>query len=272
MDATVADSPTFHRFSSLPPEIRMLIWWYAIPKYEPPALFFYQAGLWRSLEPKRRCRILEYMHQELDCVSVMSTALHQVNHEARMTAIGYNPYRKLNENIREDRDEQMMQLPTRTFDLNYDALFIAGDQWNAMFHEPIDLMFDTGGEHEFHPGFRYLAITEELFADVFGKLPGVIDSWALELLVLFVILDAPPDLHFQPSESKTQRRWELENLDGSPTFGRAWDNRARWQAEDVRHKPLENKIQKVHQEIYYGNVFDRHRWGVDIRPVVAVRR
>jgi hypothetical protein len=47
MTATTTN-PSFYLFPKLPPEIREMIWWYAMPEKDDPALFSYKGGCWHE--------------------------------------------------------------------------------------------------------------------------------------------------------------------------------------------------------------------------------
>lgn len=92
------------------------------------------------------------------------------------------------------------------------------------------------------------------------------------LEVLFIIVDAQPDLQSADNDMKVQRRWEFERTQGGAFF---WnDDRGSFAFRDseyVGYKALYRLIEEANEGLGEG-LAQNHIRSFEIRPVFALRR
>ena len=217
MAAAATNSSSFPQFSALPSELRNLIWSYALPDKDEPALYFYRKGYWC---PTRRVindsddLFLEFCHQ-LQAHVPVAVPLVSVNREARSIALGWVREQGIERRFWEEAKHDVFARP---FDPNYDALYVPLDQrynfccepWDRPFEDPLffDQIYSTWAD------LTRLALPEamvrrktEWIAEAFG--------WFFPCLkILFIVVDTPPDQQLGDGDVKVQRRWELSSAQG----------------------------------------------------------
>ncbi|MCJ1278049.1 hypothetical protein MMC21_005863 [Puttea exsequens] len=280
MSVAAANSPTFPLFSSLAPEIRNQIWRDALPDKVGPALYFYKKGCWC---PRRRLKSEEdYNHQyeernlnfefRLDVLddSQFEVPLVFVNREARGITLAWVSEQGIE--IREENTRHPIFV--RPFESTCDALYLELDKWNDFLREPYDRQDEPDLLEQvvnIKSHLTRIAVPEELLRKEVATLQYMFD-WFNNLRVLYIIVDAQPDLQSADNDMKVQRRWEFES-----TRGRAlcWD--------DERHDfDCEDSENTCHEEVY--RLIEEARKGLgeglvrarmhsfEIRPAFAIRR
>ena len=305
----------FPLFSDLPAELRNQIWRNALLHQTGPALHFYKPGCWcpRQLtesdqrwDPNDEFNLdLEFRYDLLDHPHI-KIPLVFVNHEARAIALAWVCEQGIETHFRDDssdkngdddskQQQQRLDYFVRPFNLMYDAVYVAPDQWNEfMFSsfnrssEP-DLLDKTV---DVRPNITHLAVPEALLlrrddgagGDPFSEL----FEYYWWVRVLFVVLG---DVRPEPENGtkgppRPGRLWEL---DESTTYGAralVWDaERGRfeystkgddgeWIVGD-RGKALERRMEEVGSILSKSLTTRRDEnsnTNFEIRPVVAVAR
>ena len=281
MAAAVTNSSTFPLFSSLAPELRNQIWGDALPDKVGPALHFYRKGCWcprrlsesdegYDLENDENNLNFEFCHGLLDDV-LFEVPIIFVNREARGIAIAW----VLEQGI-EIRSGEDGQYPVfvRPFDPVRDALYIELDKWNDFLREPDDRQDQPdifGQLVDVKPNLTRIAIPEALLRNQVDTLSEMF-RYFFHLEVLFIIVDAQPDLQSLDSDAKAQRRWEFESTQGGAFF---WnEDRGGFDFQGSKYignEALYRLIEEASKELGDG-LAKNHIHSFEIRPVFAVRR
>ena len=316
---STTQAPTFPLFSNLPAEQRIQIWRDALPHQIGPALHFYKPGCWcpRQLTesdegwcPDDELNLnLEFRYDLLDHPNI-EIPLVFVNHEARAIALAWVRNQGIETHCRDvdnndDDNRQQQQRPiffVRPFDLMYDAVYVAPDQWNEFLISSLERgyepdLFDK--MHDVHPNIVHLAVPEALllqYDDGTGRDPfsDFFDCyWWVK--VLFVVLgDAQPEPEYLVRENCTKaplrpgRLWELDETTTHRARALVWDaehGRFDFATKDSdgeciigdRDEALERRMMEVGRILspslttrYDGNL--KFSFSFEIRPVVAVAR
>lgn len=278
--AAAANSSTFPHFPSLPPELRNQIWRDALPDKDGPALFFYRTGCWcprrlsasdegydADAEPNLN---LEFRHGLLDHVHV-EVPLVFVNREARGIALEWVCEQGIEMRFREDRQCHVFARP---FDLMQDALYVALDKWDEFCREPYERLFQPDLlEQAVSSGLSptRIAVPEALLRSEAATLPEMF-HWYLHVEVLFIVMDAQPDLRLEEDDMKVQRRWEVDSTQGRAFF---WnDEHGAFDLGDgeyIGDEGLYRRIEEASRGLGEGLV-ENHMHSFEIRPIFAVRR
>jgi hypothetical protein len=280
MAAAATNSSTFPLFSSLPSELRNQIWRDALPDKDGPALYLYKKGCWCPRPLSRPDElgdpansendlIFEFRHDLLDDVQV-EVPLVSVSREARGIALAWVRGQGIKRRPREDRQYPVF---VRSFDPTHDALYIALDKWDDFSGEPLVQPFELNLYEQFISHLTYLtriAVPEALLSSEVVLLPEMF-YYSCNLKVLFIIVDAPPDLQFAENDMTVQRRWEFESTQGGSFF---WNSkRGRFDlgvSENIGDEAL-YRLLEVNEGLCKGLVRE-HIGSFEIRPVFAVRR
>ncbi|KAI1636084.1 hypothetical protein F4809DRAFT_406293 [Biscogniauxia mediterranea] len=278
---TVTSPFTFPLFSNLPPELRNHIWRDALPNRVGPALCFYRKGLWR---PRRLTAtdegydpendelnlLFEFRYDLLDGAQV-EVPLLLVNREARSVALPW--VREQGIAIRPCGDGQD---PTfvRPFSLTRDALYVPVEKWDEFIAEPLERPFepDLIERHiDVVPHVTRLAVPEALLERHMRSLDEMFQNF-FRLEVLFVVLDASPDLPDAEGDSEAPAQWEFLSGGFEPIV---WDRRREEfsSASHVHgnHRALYEKLEQASMEIGIG-ISNAHMDSFEIQPCYARRR
>ncbi|MCJ1365048.1 hypothetical protein MMC16_004167 [Acarospora aff. strigata] len=284
MAAAATSSSTFPLFSSLCPELRNQIWHDALPGKVGPALYFYRKGCWcprrlskseEGYDPENDENNLnfEFRHSLLDDAQ-FEVPLAFVNREARGIALAWVREQGIKIRPGEDRQHHVF---VRPFDPMRDALYIALDQWDDFLYEPENRQFQPDLiEHlvDTKPDLTRIAVPEVLLRSEFATLSEMF-RYFFHLKVLFIIVDAQPDLQSADNDIKVQRRWEIESTQGEVFF---WNyDRGVFDFRDSKYIGNE-ALYRLIEEIEEANkglgegLSKNHIRSFEIRPVFAVRR
>lgn len=263
----------FSLFSSLPSELRIQIWHYALTLPEKrQSLVPYRKGCWKVPPSPSNERDpdeipLVFYHNLLDNIQV-EIPLFFVSHEARDVALSW--IRKHNIRMCFSDDKQSF-IFTRQFDPRCDVLYVPPDKKRSFLNEHWDKTRETGIQFVQFTTEQHLtcvAIPEALLhknsyiiCDIFENL------WNPK--VLFIILDTQPD--FEDNDTKVQQQWKLESFQG---MSLSWDYKQRkfeWKTgnviDEALHKLIEEAIKYLDEALIDGNIIS-----FEIRPVLAVKR
>lgn len=281
MAAAATNSSTFASFSSLPRELRDQVWRDALPDKVGPALCFYRKGCWcprrlstsdEGYDPENDENNLnfEFRHDLLDDIQ-FEIPLVSVNREARGIALTW--VREQGIEIRPRGDRQYPVL-VRPFDPMRDALYIALDKWDDFLCEPDDRQFQPDLFEllvDIKSDLTRIAVPEALLRSEVATLPEMFRNF-FNLKVLFIIVDAQPDLQSADNDVKVQRRWEFESTQGGAFF---WDDDRGCfdlgNSEYIGDEAVYRLIEKANKGLGEG-LAENHIRSFEIRPVFAVRR
>lgn len=281
MAAAATNSSTFPLFSSLALELRNQIWRDALPDKAGPALYFYRKGCWcprrlsksdEGYDPENDENNLnfEFRHDLLDDVQ-FEVPLVFVNREARGIALAWVREQGIEIRPREDR-----QYPAfvRPFDPMRDALYIVLDKWDDFLCEPDDRLSQPDLFEQLvdiKPDLTRIAVPEALLLSEVATLSEMF-RYFFHLKVLFIIVDAQPDLQSADNDMKVQRRWEFESTQGGAFF---WnDDRGGFDfgdSEYIGDEALYRLIEEANKGLGEG-LAKNHIRSFEVRPVLAVRR
>ncbi|KAJ5365175.1 hypothetical protein N7517_008061 [Penicillium concentricum] len=283
-----AGFPTFHPFSRLPPELRILIWHAALPEIDPPAMSPYQAGCWRPVpvtesEQEDTFHLasveMELHHELLDPIRV-KTPLTAVSHEARSVAIEWALKQGIEVQFHEGRQGLIF---LRTFDPMRDVIWFGQDSleafakecWgvHALANDPrqtLTVPIDTGS----------FAISERVLMED-ASLNFVLD--AIHCFsgdtVMYVIAGEHPSFDIIHGNcAKAQPRWEID--DSQKAKALAWNrHKKRFDVKspncgrEILHALCYNRVLEASQmvsELPSPSGGERTT-AFEIRPVYAVR-
>ena len=281
MAAVATNSSTFPLFSSLPPELRNQIWRDAVPDKVGPALYFYRKGCWcprrlstsdEGYDPENDENNLnfEFRHDLLHDAQ-FEVPLVFVNREARGVALAWVREQGIEIRPRENRQYPIF---VRPFDPMRDALYVALDKWDDFLLEPHDRQFQPDLFEQLvtiEPDLTRIAVPEALLRSNVTTLSSMFQYFYL-LKVLFIIVDAQPDLQSADNDMKVQRRWEFESTQGGAFF---WnDDRGSFAFGDSKYIGYE-ALYRLIEEANKGLgewLAENHIRSFEIRPVFAFRR
>ena len=155
-----------------------------------------------------------------------------------------------------------------------DALYIALEKWDDFLCEPDDRLsqqdlFEQLVDIKSDP--TRIAVPGALLRSEVVTLHEIFRYFFL-LKVLFIIVDAPPDLLSAENDVKVQRHWEFESTQGGAFF---WDyDRGSFDSGDSEYigdETLNRLIEKAKEGLGEG-LAKNHIRSFKIRPVFAVRR
>jgi len=206
----------------------------------------------------------------LDCVQ-FEVPLVFVNREARGIALAWVREQGIEIRYREDRQYPVFGCP---FDPMRDALYIALDQWEDFLCEPYDRQSEPDLFEKIvdvKEDLTRIAVPEALLRSEVASPPEMFWSF-YNLKVLFIIVDAQPDLQSADNDMKVQRRWEFESTHGGTFF---WnDDRGGFDfggSEYIGDEALYRLIEEANKGL--GEALAKsHIRSFEIRPVFAVRR
>ncbi|KAH6607296.1 hypothetical protein Trco_003609 [Trichoderma cornu-damae] len=196
--------PTFARFPSFPPELRLQIWRECLPDLDGITLHKYKKGCWGpeplekagSDEPQPAAGEaivkFDFRHDMLDDVR-FDVALLFVNREARGVALDWAREQGVELRFCEDRRRHVFVHP---FHPLRDALFVHSDQWEEFCLEPYDRLAQPdllGQVVTGSPELTRLAVPHTTIEADCSTVSDVF-HWFPRLQVLFIILDVQADL------------------------------------------------------------------------------
>lgn len=282
MAPAATHSSTFPLFSSLPRELRDQIWRDALPDKVGPALYFYRKGCWcpRRLstsdeegfdhENDENNLNFEFRHDLLDDIQ-FEIPLVFVNREARGNALAWVREQGIEIRPREDRQYPVF---VRPFDPMRDALYIALDKWDDFLCEPDDRQSQPDLFErlvDIKSDLTCIAVPDALLRSEVATLPEIF-RYFFHVKVLFIIVDAQPDLQSADNDVKVQRRWEIESTQGGAFF---WnDDRGGFDSGDsecIGDEALYRLIEEA-KEGLGEELAKNYIRSFEIRPVFAVRR
>lgn len=280
MAAAAIESSTFPLFSSLALELRDQIWRDALPPKVGPALYFYRKGCWyaRRLsesdegygpENDEHNLNVEFRHDLLDDVQ-LEVPLVFVNREARRVALTWIREQGLKIRPRKDRQHPVF---VRPFDPMRDVLYIALDKWVDFLCEPEDRLFQQDLIEQLvdvKSEVTRIAVPEALLRHEVATLPEML-TYFFDLKVLFIIVDAQPDLQSADNDMREQRWWELGSVGGAAFF---WnDDRGSFDFRDgeyIGDEALYRLIEEANKGLGEELAKNRIR-NFGVRPAFAIR-
>ena len=281
MAAAAINISTFPLFSSLPQELRDQIWRDTLPNKVGPALYFYRKGCWcprrlsvydEEYDPENNENNLnfEFRHDLLDNIQ-FEIPLVFVNREARGIALAW--VREQGIKIR-PRENKQYPLFLRSFDPIRDTLYVTLNKWDDFLIEPDDRTFqpDLCEQHfDIVTYITRIAIPEALFRSKIAILPELF-RYFFRLEVLFIVVNAQPDLQSTDNDIKVQSWWELESTkEGACFWNRDRGSFVLGNSENIGTEALYRLIEEISKgfgEELAKNYIRRF----EIRPVFAVRR
>lgn len=219
------DAAVFSLFPSLPAELRIQIWRDALPDKVEPALFFYKKGCWHprylteadaSYHPHddELNLVFEFHHELLDDIQLVLPSFF-VNREARGITLAW--IRSQGIKIRFYKKRQCLAF-TRSFNPEYDTLYVPLEKWDEFFIEPFDRLeepdlFDRTVDCP-GPQITRIAVPQTVLQRKVNPLPDLFE-WYSHLDTLFIIIDTPADLQPEDNDMGLQQRWELKSRQGA---------------------------------------------------------
>ena len=281
MAAATTDFSTFPLFSSFPQELRDQIWRDAMPDKVGPALHFYRKGCWcprrlskpdEGYDPENDENNLnfEFRHDLLDDI-IFEIPLVLVNHEARGVALAWIREQSIEIRPREDGKYPVF---VHLFDPMCDALYIALDKWDDFLCEPDDRLSQPDLFEQLvdiKSELTRIAVPEALLRSELATLPEMF-RYFLDLKVLFIVIDAQPDLQSAENDVKVQRWWEFDSTQGGAFY---WDyDRGGFDSGDSEYIGDETLYRLIEEakKALGGGLAKNHIRSFEIRPVFAVRR
>ncbi len=282
MAAVATNSSVFSLFSSLCPELRTQIWRDALPEGIGPALYSYKKGCWcprRLIESDEGYDPnndelnlnLEFRHDLLDNVQY-DVPLVFVNREACGIALAWVRQQSIEIRPRKDRQHPVF---VRPFDPTSDVLYVAFDKWDDFLTEQYDRQSEPDLFEKLvniEANITYIAVPEALLRSETSSLNEMIQLFS-RIEVLFIIVDAPPDLQCADNDIKVQRRWELESTQGGSFLwnldGGGFDS---GNSEPIGDKTLYRLIEEANKQGLGRELTYNHIRKFEIRPVFAVGR
>jgi len=281
MAAAATNSATFPLFSSLPPELRDQIWRDALPDQIGPALYFYRKGCWcpgRLLESDEgydpendeNNLTLEFRRDLIDNVQ-FELPLVYVNRDARKIALAWMHEQGIEIRLREERQYLVFSCP---YDSMRDALYIALDKWDDFLREPYDRQAQPDLIEklvDIRADLTRIAVPEALLRSEVATLPEMFEYFS-HIRVLFIVVDAQPDLQFADNAMKVQRRWEFASTRGGVFFWKKDRNGFDFgDRENIGGEALYWPSEEGFKGLGEG-LAKNHIRSFEIRPVFAVRR
>lgn len=282
---TTTNPSTFHFFSDLPPELRNQIWRNALPEKVRPGLYFYKKGYWcprrltesdEGYDPVRDDLnlLFEFRHDLLDKPQ-LELPLVFVNREARGIALTW--VREQGITIRPRPNGNGGQYPAFVlpFDPMRDALYIAFDDWNDCMMEPYDRMEEPDlldQNVEFIPEVTHIAVSEALLRREAAAIGGMFYHFYW-LKVLFIIVDAPPDLKPVGNDMEVEQRWEFESAPGGTFFWKR--DHGSFKFEGGEYLSIYEPLYKFIEEVVQGlsdYLASNGIISLEIRPAFAIRK
>lgn len=281
--AAATSSPsTFPHFPSLPPELRNLIWRAALPDKDGPALYPYRYGCCclrrlsksdANYDPDDRYNSnLEFCYDSLEVQ--VEVQLVFVNREARGIALGWVREQRIEMRFCEDRQCHVF---VRPFDPTRNVLYIACHRLRDFIAEPWERIISPLDHLRQMPSIDLdltrIAVPEAmLWNDDSITLFEMFEVY-VRPAVLFIIVDAPPDLE-EDNDVKVQRRWEVESTQGKRAFFFWNRDHGRFDLRDGEYiggEALYRRIEEASKKLSEW-LADSHVCSFEIRPVFAVRK
>lgn len=277
MAAVATNLSKFPRFTNLPPELRYLIWRWALPHDVGQVLFPYRKGCWcpRHLSESDEAytewcnTAFEFRHDLLDPVQIYMPLVF-VNQESRAVALAWA--REMGIQMRFQRNKQSFVF-VHQFDPVRDVLYVPLDKVDEFIHEPIDRQFEPdlfGRMLDVQPNVRHIAVPEALLQSDPAALCEIFDLFYYPRM-FFIIIDTEPD--WNESSMNVHQRWELDALQGKGFF---------WNSEHGRFDcgigfsiGDETLYQRIGRAINaLGSLFMRSHLvdGFEVRPAFSVRK
>ncbi|KAK6823337.1 hypothetical protein RU639_006067 [Aspergillus parasiticus] len=263
----------FPRFTSLPPELRYLIWRCALPDNIGQVLFPYKKGCWGSRhlsesdeEYTELCNTaLEFRHSLLDPVQ-FDIPLFFVNRESRAFALAW--VREMGIEMRFHRDKQSFVF-MRQLDLLRDVLYIPFDKVDEFIQEPLDRQFEPdlfARMVGWHPNVKHIAVPEALLQSDSAALREIFDLF-YHPKTFFIVVDAQPDWH------ESNMRWELDSMQGRGFFwnsehGRFVGGIGLSIGDEALYQRIERAIDDLASLFTPSHLMD----DFEIRPVFVIRK
>ncbi|BAE62244.1 unnamed protein product [Aspergillus oryzae RIB40] len=277
MAAATTNFSRFPRFTSLPPELRYLIWRCALPDNIGQVLFPYKKGCWGSRhlsesdeEYTELCNTaLEFRHSLLGPVQ-FDIPLFFVNRESRAFALAW--VREMGIEMRFHRDKQSFVF-MRQLDLVRDVLYIPFDKVDEFIQEPLDRQFEPdlfARMVDWHPNVKHIAVPEALLQSDSSALREIFDLF-YHPKTFFIVVDAQPDWH--ESNINVHQRWELDSMLGRGFF---WNSKhGRFVCEtglSIGDEALYQRIERAIDDLASLFTPSHPMDDFEIRPVFVIRK
>ena len=155
-----------------------------------------------------------------------------------------------------------------------DALYVALDKWDDFLHEPDNRRFQSDLFEQLvniESDLKRIAVPEALLRSEITTLSEMFQNF-FNLKVLFIIVNAQPDLQPVDNDMKVQRRWKFESTQGGAFF---WNNDrgslAFGDSKYIGYKALYRLIEEPNKRLGKGLTTNLIR-SFEIRPIFVVRR
>ena len=290
MATTIAPSKSsnslFPLFTRLPPELRNQIWQDSLPFKIGPHLFLYEKGAWGPYHLTETDREYDAENDELNWEfrwhhdslhdKYFNIPLFFVNREARGIAFDWIHKHGIDTRTITGADNKPHRAFVRCWDPLRDALYVPLGLWNRFLDEPRERFWqsDTEGySFTIKGGICHLAVPETLLSTDHDI--ASIFEWYYETIMLYIVLDPPPDLDATESDGKTQpRRWEFEDANaGAYIYNHELGKFGFVQGESRCHEPLYKMMEDIANvitaELIKGQT---SRTIFEIRPVIAIEK
>lgn len=225
MNPAAINTPTFFHFASLPVELRIQIWYEALPSKDEPALFLYRKECWQprllsdsdneeGWDHEDWNLTVGFQHELLDPIQV-DIPLAFVNREARGVALPWIHSQRIELRFCQKRQHPVFARP---FDPERDILYI-GDS-DGFCVDPNARLFERDLVHRTcstDVKCSRIALPEKMLQTEADALPDLL-LW-FRVKVLLILVDLSADLYLGHNV-KVQRWWRVKESGGD---GLAWD-------------------------------------------------
>lgn len=225
MNPTAIKTPTFFQFANLPVELRIQIWYEALPSKDEPALFLYRKECWQprllsdsdneeGWDHEDWNLTLGFQHELLDPIEV-DVPLAFVNREARGVALPWIHTQRIELRFCKKRQRPVFARP---FDHGRDILYI--DDSDGFCVHPNDRLFEPDLVHRTcstDVKCLRIALPEKILQPEADVLPDLLVWFRVKVLLISVDLSA--DLYLEHNV-KVQCRWQVKESGGD---GLVWD-------------------------------------------------
>ncbi|KAL6882469.1 hypothetical protein HDV57DRAFT_63980 [Trichoderma longibrachiatum] len=295
--ASPKERASFPRFSSLPPELRMQIWWESVPDLDGITLHNYQKGYWDPRNvPKAESEeadaegargtdeepiTFSFHHEKLNTVHV-DVPLAFVNREARGVALAWAREEGLRLHFNEAKECPVF---VHRFEPARDALFVGIDQWRPFCNEPHNRLAEpdlSGLVVNNTTELTRLAVPHTTIWRDVTSLADVL-HWYPRLRTMYIVLDIDVDIVRETLLAKGDRnkararlqrqQWKVKD---SPERSLVWDREKRqfvWRGRETwsfGSSELCGQMEEMGGELAQ-RLAEKEDGEFEIRPVYAVK-
>ena len=157
-----------------------------------------------------------------------------------------------------------------------DTLFVELQKWDDFLREPNDRLYQPDLVEQLvdvRSELKRIALPEALLQSEVAILPEIFEYF-LQLEVLYIIVNAQPDLQSANNDMKVQRRWEIERIQKKAAY--LWDNAnagfksgdsSKYVGNEALHKVLGDTSETLTEELAKNNTRSFEIWPVTARAM-----